>query len=77
MGQFRLLLLKMLSAKETSNMKTVGGSEFWRVLGKDKTLTLQEKGKQRRDVGVLFGWGFLMQNKDVRIGSKPGDKNFF
>lgn len=77
MGQFRLLLLKMLSAKETSNMETVGGSEFPRVLGKGKTLTLQEKGKQRRDIGVLFGWGFLTQNEKVRTASKPDDKNFF
>lgn len=69
-GQFRLLLLKMLSAKEASNMRTVGGSEFWGVLGKDKTLTLQEKGKERRGVFCLF-----VQNKKVRTGSKPDDKN--
>jgi len=73
-GQFRLPLLKMLSAKETSSMKSVGGSEFWRVLG---TLTLLENGKERR-AGFLFGWfcfvfflSLLMQHEKVRTGSKP------
>lgn len=47
-GKFRLLLLKMLSSKATSDMKRVGGAEFWRALGKDKTLILWKKGKERR-----------------------------
>lgn len=34
-------------------MKRVGGAEFWRALGKDKTLILWKKGKERGG-----GWFF-------------------
>lgn len=63
------------------NVECKGNFQYensWRVsIPEGKTLTLQEKGKQRRDIGILFGWGFLMQNEKVRTGSKPDDKNFF
>lgn len=46
-GKFRLLLLKMLSSEAISDIKTVGGAEFWRALDRNKTSILWEKGKER------------------------------
>lgn len=49
-GQFRLLLLKMRSEELTSSVKAVGRLEFWRVLSKDKTSALWEKGEESKDL---------------------------
>lgn len=38
----------MRSSEATSDMKTVGGAEFWEALDRDKTSVLWEKGKEGR-----------------------------